>query len=373
MSKRGENIHKRNDGRWEGRYKKGRNLSGAIIYGSVYGKTYREVKDKLASMSINPNDFISVKKCDCSFGDVLLLWMKNNQIRHKGATINKYQNIIDTHILPELGNMKLSDITSTVINTFLTKKMLNGRVDHSGGLSASYVRTMMLIINSALEFAVNEQMCPPLKSPILKPVAPKNEISILSLEEQKKLETQLLVDLNPTHIGILLSLHTGLRIGEVCALTWDDIDLKNSIIHVCHTVARVKKTDSSGSMLIIDTPKTKASDRNIPISSALLPLLKRAYASASSKYVVSDKNEFISPRTYEYRYHRLLDKCGIESINYHALRHTFATRCIEVGVDVKSLSEILGHANVSVTLNTYVHSSLELKRSQLEKLSFSIA
>lgn len=121
--------------------------------------------------------------------------------------------------------------------------------------------------------------------------------------------------------------------------------------------------------MIIDTPKTPASTRDIPISSALLPILASFRSHSSSKYVVSNTNTFLSPRTFEYRYHRLLEETGITPINYHALRHTFATRCIEAGVDVKSLSEMLGHANVGVTLNTYVHSSMELKRKQLEKLT----
>ena len=254
--------------------------------------------------------------------------------------------------------------------------MENGKLDKSGGLSASYVRSIMLIINAALKFAADEEMCQPLKSPVYKPVSQNNEITVLQIDEQKRLETHLISEIAPTQLGILISLHTGLRIGEICALAWEDIDIENQIIHVRHTVARIKSTDFSegnSSKLIIDAPKTKASNRDIPIPSVLLPILKSNCTAVSSKYVVSDTKDFVSPRTYEYRYHRLLEKCGIESVNYHVLRHTFATRCIEAGVDVKSLSEILGHSNVSITLNTYVHSSMEMKRTQLEKLNFLIA
>lgn len=376
MSKRGENIHKRKDGRWEARYKKGRNPNGSIIYGSIYGKTYREAKDKLMSINTTPEKINVPTNHERYFKEVLCLWMENNRIRHKGATINKYQYLIDRHILPDLGSLKLSQITATVINSFLTNKIENGKLNKSGGLSASYVRSIMLIINAALKFAVDEQMCQPLKSPIYKPTSSKNEIAILAIDEQKKLETLLFSEVTPTQLGILISLHTGLRIGEICALSWGDIDIENRIIHVRHTVARIKSSDLSdgcSSKLIIDTPKTKASNRDIPISSVLLPILKNSSMTALSEYVVSDTRDFVSPRTYEYRYHRLLEKCGIESVNYHVLRHTFATRCIEAGVDVKSLSEILGHSNVSITLNTYVHSSMEMKRSQLEKLNYLIA
>lgn len=372
MSKRGDNIHKRKDGRWEGRYKKGRKPDGSIIYSSIYAKSYREVKTKLSEIAKE----IPEQNVPCSsektFGDVLELWMENNRIRLKGGTINKYRNLIDTHIMPELGSVKLNNITSTVVNNFLTQKLQKGRIDKTGGLSASYVRSIMLIVNSAIKFAVAEQMCLPLKTPIMKPSNSKTEITVLSIDEQKRLEMHLRSDLDPTKAGIYISLHTGLRIGEICALAWDDVDFKNRIIKIRHTVARVRVSESgkeTATKLIIDAPKTPSSTRDIPISSALLPILEQIHSSSSSTYVISESSEFISPRTYEYRYHRLLDESGIASVNYHALRHTFATRCIEAGVDVKSLSEILGHSNVGITLNTYVHSSMELKRSQLEKLT----
>lgn len=372
MSKRGENIHKRKDGRWEGRYVKGRNVNGSIIYGYIYGKTYRDVKDKLifSCSEIKSDTFTNYQ--EHYFEHILNLWLENNRIRQKAATVSKYQYLIETHIAPSLGKVKLSEITSTMINSFLLQKLQNGRLDEQGGLSPSYVRNIMLVINGALKFAVDEQLCPPLKSPIFKPTVQKRELSIFSCSDQQKLESYLLSVSDPTCIGILLSLYTGLRVGEVCALSWDDIDFERHIIHIRHTVARIKSngnTSDKSSQLILDTPKTKSSSRDIPISSALFPLLQQASQTAVSKYVVSQSNDFVSPRTFEYRYHRILKKCEIENLNYHALRHTFATRCVEAGIDVKSLSEILGHSNVSVTLNTYVHSSIELKRSQLEKLA----
>lgn len=135
--------------------------------------------------------------------------------------------------------------------------------------------------------------------------------------------------------------------------------------------SRVKSDDgsSSKSKLIIDTPKTQSSIREIPIISQLIKPLIFLYETRNSEYIISAETSFVSPRTFEYRFHTVLKKCRIASFNYHVLRHTFATRCIEGGVDIKSLSEILGHANVSVTLNTYVHSSIERKRELLEKIS----
>lgn len=372
MSKRGENIRKRKDGRWEGRYKKGRDANGKIIYGSVYGKKYREVKEKLALIIQTDGTPINRKNGERQFREVLMLWLETNRIRHKGATESKYLYLIETHIVPELGSIRLSQINATIINSFLMKKLENGRLDQSGGLSSSYVRSIMLIINATLKFAADEQMCQPLKTPIYKPTSCKKELPILNLETQVQIESFLTQKLDPTKAGIFISLHTGLRIGEICALSWEDIDFERKIIHVRHTVARVSDKVASASnatKLIIDTPKTKASTRDIPISSRLFPIINELKNISNSKYLVSYTAGFVSPRTYEYRYHKVLDECGVSSVNYHALRHTFATRCIEAGVDVKSLSEILGHGNVSVTLNTYVHSSMELKRTQIEKLA----
>ncbi len=372
MAKRGDNIHKRIDGRWEGRYKKGRKPNGTIQYGSVYGKSYKEVKDKLIAVRQEPVIIKLPKHKEKTFADVLELWMQNNRIRLKGGSINKYQRLIDTHIIGDLGSVRVSEISSVVVNTFLEKKLNSGRVDGKGGLSASYVKSIMLVISAAINYAVQEQLCLPLKTPISKPVEETKELTILSLPAQKKLEFFVTNELTPTKAGIYISLYTGLRIGEVCALRWDDIDFVRKVIRVRHTIARVDcKNDDSPykTKLIIDTPKTKASKREIPISTVLLPLLLILRDMSTSEFVISDTMTFVSPRTYEYRYHKVLKNCGIESVNYHTLRHTFATRCIEAGVDVKSLSEILGHSNVSVTLNTYVHSSIELKRIQLEKVT----
>lgn len=372
MPKRGENIHKRKDGRWEGRYIKDRDEAGRAIYGSVYGKTYREVKEKMSGVREKMVDQKVTGNSEKKFKEVLLLWLETNRLNYKGATESKYQYLMETHIIPELGEIKVSKISTLVVNDFLNRKLQNGRLDRKGGLSPSYVRSMMLIINSALEFAVHEQMCKPLHTPIYKPSLVKKELQILSVREQKKFESHLFHKPDETKLGILISLHTGLRIGEICALKWENIDFTEKVIHIRATIARVKQSQEDGGQgthLVIDKPKTKASIRDIPIPSVLMPILKEIKQRSSSVFVISGKDSFLSPRTYEYRYHRLLDECGIQSINYHALRHTFATRCIEVGVDVKTLSEILGHANVATTLNTYVHSSMDLKRSQIEKLN----
>lgn len=371
MARRGDNIRKRNDGRWEGRYCVGRHLDGSIRYGSVYGKTYNETKEKLNEKKRQTTQEYESPRIEKTFGDVVIMWLDSNRIRLKGSTVHKYQYLIHNHILPELGNDRLSSMSATRINTFLNEKMESGRLDQKGGLSPSYVKTIMLIVNAVMKYAVNERMCLPLNNPVYMPNPEKKDLTILSLDRQRRLEEYLITEINSTNIGIMLSLHAGLRIGEVCGLKWEDIDFENGLLKVRHTVARVESKDTDGktvSGLILDTPKTNASVRDIPLSAELQNLLTIHHSSSDSPFVISSSDTFLSPRTFEYRYHKVLKACGVPDVNYHALRHTFATRCIESGMDVKSLSEILGHGNVSVTLNTYVHSSMERKRTQIEKM-----
>ncbi len=372
MPKRCANIHKRKDNRWEGRIKIGRYPNGATKYHSIYGKTYTEVKEKMDELRLAEKTVQKSISASPSFSDVVSLWFPAIRIEIKQSTAYRYEYLLERHILPILGGYRMSDITSAVINKFLEDKLQSGKLDGKGGLSAAYVKAMSNVIKMVIEYAVSEDLCLPLKSKISRPIVEKDDIPILSHEEQAQLKAYIDNNMDLTCLGIIISLYAGLRIGEVCALSWNDIDLNLGIIHIRHTVARIKLIDVSGkkgSMLILDKPKTKSSQRDIPISSILMPYLREAQRIATSDFVVSDKIQFLSPRTFEYRYHRVIQKSVIDDINYHALRHTFATRCVEADVDIKSLSEMLGHSNVSITLNTYVHSSMELKRRQLEKLS----
>lgn len=372
MSKRGENIHKRKDGRWEGRYISGRTPDGRAKYSSVYGKTYAETKEKLvkAKFIVKSNSDVLKEKL---FSQVLSEWLEINRPKLKESSEIKYCDLIEKHILPDLGHYYVSQLNSVMLNSFVNKKLLSGKLDGNGGLSPSYVRTIMQIINSAINYAVAERMCLPLSTPLYIPRATKNKVEVLSKTEQMQLEKYLISNKDSTSLGILLSLYTGLRVGEVCALKWSDIDFKNRIINISHTVSRVRNGNCKGYHFEIKSAKTTSSVREIPIPLKLFSLLKECAGKSVSEYVISDKAEFVQPRTYEYRFHTVLNEINLRSFNYHTLRHTFATRCIECGMDVKTLSEILGHSNVSTTLNLYVHSSIELKREQMNKLNRFIA
>lgn len=366
MPRKGNSIHKRKDGRWEGRVRIRNEITGVTTIKSIYGKSQLEVKEKMRAYLDAPSNQ-SHPKSECTFEEVLNLWLDNNRIRLKGGSINIYYSVIHTHIIPGLGKIPMCSLSAGMINSFLAEKLEQGRTCDESGLSPAYVRTIMLVIKAAHNFAVENKFCAPLAGTIYKPAIPKKDMRILSLEEQKQLEDQLRSEPDDLRAGIFLSLYAGLRLGEICALSWEDVDLDKNILHVRHTVARVMDGNHH-SIYAIDTPKTNSSYRDVPISSMLHAVLFQRLQGASSEYVISNKKGFANPRTFEQRFQRITRNASLQNINFHALRHTFATRCIEVGVDVKSLSEILGHANAAITLNTYVHSSMELKRTQIEKL-----
>ena len=370
MSRRGDNIHRRKDGRWEGRCKLGINEKGKAIYHSIYGKTYTDCKKKLEeyALAYKLPEIHLTRSADVRFSYILTLWLKTNEIRIKGSTLNKYHYMIQNHIIPELGELDINHITAVTINNFLSKKLSEGSKSNEK-LSPSYVKTMAIIIESAIRLAVAEGMCDPLKSSIYKPTVPKSRVSTLSATYLKRLEKMLTTEKNGTSLGTLIALHTGMRIGEICALSWSDVDLANKVIHVQHTVSRVKNSSESNSTkLILDSPKTPSSNRIIPISSVLAPILEQAFKYKESDYVISDNASFVGTRTFDYRYRQMLIRNNFAVANFHTIRHTFASRCVEAGMDVKTLSEILGHSSVSTTLNTYVHSSMRNKRAQLEKI-----
>lgn len=368
MARRGENIFKRKDGRWEARYVSGKNEFGRTRYASVYGKSYREVKEKREKASSRQKQSETLKSSKYTFGEILDLWLSWKRVKLKEQTYRKYLYCIEKHIIPELGKIEIFDFDANMVNNFLLKKLSCGRLDGEGGLSKNYVRTMSIIIHSAVKYGVSEELCPPMKGQIYKPKSEKRDIIVLRKEEQELLERQITGNLTGENLAVYLSLHTGLRIGEVCALQWKNIDFKGNVMHVSESIVRINK-DSTMSLRVGST-KSETSNRLIPITDSVAAALKEEKQRSSSPFIVSmnGSTTFMNPRTLENRYKALLKRSGLALIPYHSLRHTFATRCMECGVDVKSLSEILGHAGVNITLDIYVHPSMELKRSCMEKL-----
>lgn len=376
MSKKGENIYKRKDGRWEGRYIKSRTSTGKIVYGYVYAKTYREVKTKLrenrSTCIIQP--ISSEFQNDNLFSSVAASWFESTKTQIKESTRNKYQNMLDSYILPAYENRPLDSITYDFIDSHCSSLLVYGGKKGTG-LSSKTVTDVLSVIRNILKFAIRKGMYVPCDGSAIQIKLSTKPMRVLSKTEQEQLCKYLLEDPEPCNIGILICLFTGLRIGEICALRWEDVSFSEQTIYVHHTLQRVqdKSKDKTKTKIIITTPKSSCSIRTIPIPEEL-GIILAAHKKTFYGYLLTNNDcKFIEPRTMQNKFKKALQASGVEEANFHALRHTFATRCIELGFDVKSLSEILGHATVNITMNRYVHPTLELKKENMKKLSSLLA
>lgn len=355
MPRKGENIYKRRDGRWEGRYK-----TETTKYRSIYGKTYQEVKAKLLILKAAPITANSSGKL--TIKELFMEWLSAVKLKVKESTYANYRMKADKYILPQFGDMRYDNLTAQMLHNFIEKKLKTG-------LSAKYVSDIIIVFKSMAKYISRVYG---FRNPIVDVVLPKTEkkeMKLFSDIEQKKLSEHLLKSVDNMSIGILLSLYTGLRIGEICGLKWSDIDFKKSILTVRRTVQRIR-TGIHGTKLIVDTPKSRSSLRAIPIPAFLMDIL-RNFRKCDDFYILSESEKIIEPRTMQRRFKSILKKANLPSINYHSLRHMFATNCIQLGFDVKTLSEILGHASVETTLNRYVHSSMERKTQCMNLLKIA--
>ena len=362
----GENIYKRKDGRWEARYAKGRDASGRIVYGFCYGRTYSAAKEKAEqAKQQNAQELRFEKRNANSIGNFCEEWLGLNRLRLKESTYVKYQSSIRKYIKPYLGDMDLGELDTKAVNKF-TSELL-----YTHGLSPKTVKDILLILHSILKYA-NKQVpgvCVPLE--IIYPKDSRTEIRVLSTDEQTRVTNFLLTDMNDCKLGTLLALWTGVRIGELCALRWDHIYLDEACIRIDATMQRLKDTRlnaDSKTRVLIDTPKSTAAVRVIPINPQAVELCRRMKPQSPTAYLLTGTQKFMEPRVLQYHFQRYMADCCLEGVHFHTLRHTFATRCIEVGFEIKSLSEILGHANTAITLNRYVHCSMTLKRENMKKL-----
>jgi len=374
MPKTGRNIYKRKDRRWEGRYIKERSLNGKLRYGSVYGKTYTEAKQKLSAhatgvTAVPAPATAEPDKLDMTFYDVVARWLSVTSLKVKQSTYAGYTNTLDLHILPAIGKRKIQSLSVVDISRFATEKLENGRADGKGGLSPKTVRDMLSIIKAVVHFACDENIIGSVFT-ITYPKQTHKTMRVLTRHEQSALESVLTNELDIHKLGILLCLYTGLRVGEVCALRWQDISGDFDMLFVRQTLQRIK--DVSGgdnkTKILIDTPKSLRSARVIPIPRFLTAHLRGFVRDNRSYFLGTADAMFTEPRTMQNHFARNVSEANITGANFHSTRHTFATRCIEAGVDVKSLSEMLGHASVSITLNRYVHSSFDQKREGMNKL-----
>lgn len=375
MSRRGENIYKRKDGRWEGRYIKGKDLKGKSKYGYVYAKNYTEVKEKLNEIKAQPANNISLSGTTKTLSQVCVLWLDETKTQIKHSTYVKYYNIIYNHIVPIIGNYKMQLLDTVLIRQFADEKLTNGKLKGNGGLSPKTVKDILSVIRLIIIYANNVGISCNCRLDGINIKSTEKTIDVLSKSQQDKLTSHLINNIDNTNLGILICLYTGLRIGEICALRFEDISMIDKVVHIRKTMQRVQnlsENKETKTEVIITSPKSKSSVRDIPLPEFIVKNIESKNLYIPKAFLLSgDSSHYVEPRTLENRFKNCTRMCGIENVNFHMLRHTFATRCVEVGFETKSLSEILGHSSVNITLNRYVHSSMELKRSNMEKLYFT--
>lgn len=360
MGRHGENIRKRSDGRWEGRYPVYNLEKGKKIYRSLYGKSYDEVKEKLF---IQKNQIKTADRSDNSYSNKNILfevaaqeWQVEILSKNKASTCVKYELIYKKYLALTLGKYRAEDINDLILEKWIP--------DY---LSESVQKSIYCVVNQVLEYASQKYGICVKRIKRQSTKAKHRPIEILTKMEQKRLFIVLHQNTDIYKMAVILCLYTGLRLGEVCGLKWTDIDFENQIIYINRTVQRIRISNNNSKTQLLETaPKSEYSKREIPIAAPICGLFRK-FKNHKSYIFGGDKP--MEPRTMQYRFKKYLREAEIADKKFHILRHTFATNCVEGGADVKSLSEILGHSDVQITLNRYVHPSMAFKRKHLDELS----
>ena len=360
MARRGENVYKRKDGRWEGRV-----LGKDGKYRYFYATSYRQVKEKIKNASEQP--VVRQIQRNTGAAELFSTWVRQVQTQVKPTTFENYESCIRRYVIPFFEQAPNKTISVKTVTAFVQ------HIEGTANLSATTKKKILTIFKTALRAGLKSM---PQRAIILEAVVlPKTEtkeVQVFSMAEQRQIEAAVYQMTDIRALGIVLCFYTGIRLGELCALRWSDIDLEAGTMNICRTVSRTRCFEAGGpkTMLLVGSPKSRKSARKIPLPAFLLKLIQEHWRSASDHYyVVSGKDVPIDPRSYEKIYKNVLSFAGVKDRKFHAIRHTFATRALELGVDIKTISEILGHSGVSVTLNIYAHSMLEQKKKAIDKFN----
>lgn len=295
-----------------------------------------------------------------TFEELALLWETDKKAFVKRSTFSIYSLHLHKHLIPAFG--PLTSLSETEVQAFVNTKLCQG-------MKAKTVKDLLMILNMVLRFGARYRSWKhrPMDIRFPSTCARKARLHVLSLSQQKKLLAYLSMNFNYYNLGLILCLSTGMRIGELCALTWADIDLKAGVVHVTKTLQRVY-LGAHHSEVMVDTPKTENSYRDIPLSADMVAWIRPLKKKATPRhYVLTNAERPTEPGNYRSYFKRLMENLGLPPIHFHGLRHSFATRCIECNCDYKTVSAILGHSNVNTTLNLYVHPGFDLKKKCVTK------
>lgn len=284
-------------------------------------------------------------------------WLQGQKKFKKYSTYTNYYNIAHNQIIPNIGNIDVDQLDNDLLQEFILGQLDHGRVDGKGGISQKYVKDVIAVLKLSLDKEIQIQL----------PYCPPKEVEIFEKSDQVTLINHLQSEISYKNFGILLTIHTGLRIGELCALKWSDINFDIQTLHINKTMIRTY-TKEDGSKLSITAPKTRSSIRTIPLNKWIMQYAVLLRGS-DDEYIITGQEKYIEPNKYRSWYNRTLKELDLPPRKFHSLRHTFATRCIECGCDYKSLSQLLGHSNVAITMSMYVHPQMELKRKCVELLA----
>lgn len=298
-----------------------------------------------------------------TFGRSAEEWLSYKSKNLKYSTYIKYRSIYKNHLETAVSKMEISEINIDILDRTVF------HVDNAErALSLNLQDSIINLANQVITFANENYGCTVMPLKHRKKAKPKlKTISIFNLNEQAQIFQYVYDHMDICGVGILLCLSTGLRLGEICALKWEDIDFINHILYVRRTVQRIEVDNAETKTILMESePKSQCSIREIPLSQGIIELL---LSNKKEAVYLMNKNKPMEPRSYQKKFKSILKGAGISDKNFHILRHTFATNCVNSGMDVKCLSEILGHSDVKITLNRYVHPTMDTKRKHINTLS----
>lgn len=302
-----------------------------------------------------------------TISEIATLWKTDKKQYVKRSTFSAYLLLVENHLLPVFGQKH--NLEETEVQAFVFCKLKEG-------LSQKTVKDILIVLKMILKFGAKHKYLAYEPFDIRFPTERvKQQLEVLTRSNQKKIMKHIHEHFTFRNLGVYLCLVTGMRIGEVCALTWEDIDTDNGVVRVNKTIQRIYviENNTRKTELIIDTPKTKNSIREIPISRGLLRILKPVKKIVNNSFfVLTNEAKPTEPRTYRNYYKNLMEDLGMPKLKFHGLRHSFATRCIESKCDYKTVSVLLGHSNISTTLNLYVHPNIEQKKKAINQMFRSL-